>query len=704
VATGDVGEVEERAAAPGGWWRRELRYQLELFALCGFAVAQPLLDVYGRNPEAFVFRGASRIQVVLFGVAIVVVPWLFVGGAAALTRVAGAAVRRWVQVGLLAALVALIAVHVVKQATGLRGAALLVVAIALGLLAASAYARWASVGLWARYASLGPVLFLVLFLVVSPTASLVFPSEAGSAALETTELPPHIVMLVFDELPTASIIGADGRIDGARFPNLAAFASRSTWYRNTSSVNGSTKFAVPALLSGRYPKDDLATTDNYPDNLFTMLGGSYDIDADEAMTALCPESLCADGPGGLLAMQDLTKDATEVWRQQVSSQDSDRQLAAGFVEETDVARGETSPARFETFLDELGEGEGRTFDFLHLLLPHQPWHFYPSGTQYDFPARDPGLDVFVSARWGDSPRPAELGRQRHLLQAQYVDHLLGRVVRRLERLGTYDDSLVVVAADHGVAFTAGQEPRPGIGSDQFPEETYEQVMWAPLIIKAPGQRAGEVSDANVETVDVLPTIAQMIGAPVPNDVQGVPTGQRGDDDPKTFFGSKTVGFERIALGPRTRVDAREGLTRMLADTQARFAPRRDPRWGFYAVGSDADLIGRPVRSFETLARAEIDVDVENRADFRGVDLDDDFVPGLVRGRVRGAGDETDEVRIAIAVNGTVGAVSPLFTDNSTAGHFAGLVPDFLFRDGPNDLRLFVVEGFGPSAALRPVPS
>jgi hypothetical protein len=422
------------------------------------------------------------------------------------------------------------------------------------------------------------------------------------------------------------------------------------------------------------------------------------------MTALCPESLCSDGPGGLLAMQDLTKDATDVWRQQVSSRDSDRQLAAGFVEETDVARGETSPARFETFLDELGEGKGRTFDFLHLLLPHQPWHFYPSGTQYDFPPRDPGLDVFVSARWGDSPRPAELGRQRHLLQAQYVDHLLGRVVQRLRRLGTYDDSLVVVAADHGVAFTAGQEPRPGIGSDEFPEETYEQIMWAPLIIKAPGQRVGETSDANVETIDILPTIAEMIGAPIPNGVDGVPAGQRPNDAAKVFFGSKTVGFQRIVLGPRTEVNAQEGLTRMLASAQSRFAPTPDPRWAFYEVGADADLVGRRVRSFPTLAPVDLEVEVEDRARFRDVALDDDLVPGLVRGRVRGASDETDRVRIAIAVNGTVAAVSPLFTDNSTPGHFAGLVPDFLFRDGTNDLQLFVVEGSGPSAALRPVAS
>ncbi len=47
---------------------------LELLALTGFAVAQPLLDVFGRSPEQFAFRDASRPVIIVFGVLIALAP------------------------------------------------------------------------------------------------------------------------------------------------------------------------------------------------------------------------------------------------------------------------------------------------------------------------------------------------------------------------------------------------------------------------------------------------------------------------------------------------------------------------------------------------------------------------------------------------------------------------------------------------------
>ncbi len=64
---------DRRAGAPGGrggrWW--ELA---ELLAATGFAIAQPLLSVFGRSPDTFIFRDASRLDVVLFALTVTVVP------------------------------------------------------------------------------------------------------------------------------------------------------------------------------------------------------------------------------------------------------------------------------------------------------------------------------------------------------------------------------------------------------------------------------------------------------------------------------------------------------------------------------------------------------------------------------------------------------------------------------------------------------
>ena len=70
-------DVEQVQAGPtgaaqdgGSPRRRSLRDRLqlwalvELFVLCGFAIAQPLLDVTGRSPEFFLFRRADRLDIV----------------------------------------------------------------------------------------------------------------------------------------------------------------------------------------------------------------------------------------------------------------------------------------------------------------------------------------------------------------------------------------------------------------------------------------------------------------------------------------------------------------------------------------------------------------------------------------------------------------------------------------------------------------
>lgn len=149
------------------------------------------------------FRGADRVEVVTFGVVVLLVPWLVVGGAATLTRLGGATVRRWAQTLVLATLVGLVAVHVLKRATNLRGAPLLVLAVAMAAGFGVAYWRFATIGLWARYSSVAPAMFLGLFVLSSPVSSLVFPNDAAVADVEGRGLPRHVLFVLFDELPTS---------------------------------------------------------------------------------------------------------------------------------------------------------------------------------------------------------------------------------------------------------------------------------------------------------------------------------------------------------------------------------------------------------------------------------------------------------------------------------------------------------------------
>ena len=178
---------------------------VELFALCGFALTQPLLDVFGRGVEQFAFRGASPAQIVLFGLAVTFLPalglWLV---EMAVRLVLGARPAAWVH---LVFIVVLVAVFVMQAARPLgNGIPLVVGAILLGVGAGVAYARFPAVHLWLAFAALAPLGFLFLFLTSSSTSRLL-RGRRGRARRRASARPAPVVMVVLDELPSGVAAG-----------------------------------------------------------------------------------------------------------------------------------------------------------------------------------------------------------------------------------------------------------------------------------------------------------------------------------------------------------------------------------------------------------------------------------------------------------------------------------------------------------------
>ena len=128
-----------------------------------------------------------------------------------------------------------------------------------------------------------------------------------------------------------------------------------------------------------------------------------------------------------------------------------------------------------------------------------------------------------------------------ILQAGYADAYIGQVLDRLRETHLYEDSIVVVAADHGVGLTPGG-PRRIVSAED--EAAFPDVLYAPLLIKAPGLGAGEISDADAETVDILPTLVDLLGVELPWSVDGISLlSSRHEDDRRTFFSELWIGQE-----------------------------------------------------------------------------------------------------------------------------------------------------------------
>ena len=63
-----------------------------------------------------------------------------------------------------------------------------------------------------------------------------------------------MVLIIMDEFPLAGLLDSKGEIDAKRFPNFAALQQQSDWFRNAVTVGDSTEQAVPAILSGDFPR------------------------------------------------------------------------------------------------------------------------------------------------------------------------------------------------------------------------------------------------------------------------------------------------------------------------------------------------------------------------------------------------------------------------------------------------------------------
>jgi hypothetical protein len=691
VVTAVAAPRDAPADAERGWTvRRAARAGLELFALCGLAITQPVLDLFGRAPQQFAFRGVQGWGIVAFVVVVALVPtavlWLVELAVGAVSQRA-----RWlIHVGLVGVLTAVIGLQVVAGVAS--GIVRVAAAVVLGVGAVVVYQRVAPARTWLAYMALAPVVFVGAFMLASPTSRLL-TSPSAAPLVAGVARPAPVVMVVFDELPLASLVTPDGQVDRELYPNIAALADTSSWFRNTTTVSSSTWYAIPALLTGQeVVSGTVPVAADHPESLFTLLGDAYDLNVVESVTRVCPSGLCASsssaavgGTSGLLA------DAMDVMVQRLSFSGPDGDPVASLVEPVAAMDGGdddgdelsvvadfelNQPERVGAFLDGIVDSRP-ALHYLHILLPHVPFRYLPSGSLYDGPEPDLGRD---GDTWADEPWLTDLARQRHLLQVGYADAVLGSIIADLQAKGLYDESLVIVTSDHGISFQPGH-PMRGLEGQPLDSDDLADLAWVPLFVKQPGQTVGQVSDANVLTLDVVPTIADVLGVDIPWQVDGQSVFGPARIDGAKFFRPGDVELLPVALEP-LRLDPDVDLARVFGRGPARLLPGvgggGGARW--WTLGPAPDLVGVGVADVPGGPPAEADAVVD---DVGGLVLDpgSNVVPALVRGRVAGVAVGQP---VAVAINGVIAATAPTYDDGSGVA-FAVMVNDTYFRSGPNQV-------------------
>lgn len=161
------------------------------------------------------------------------------------------------------------------------------------------------------------------------------------------------------------------------------------------------------------------------------------------------------------------------------------------------------------------------FLWAHYLPPHDP---YLAPAPFHGRFLEPGRfdtwrsQVFVPGGFGlfDPQRHGETvdGLHRRYAEAlAYADDEVGRLLQALERSGRLDDSIVVITSDHGESFEKGYRGHSG-------PLLHDALIRVPMLIHLPGQTSGARIADYAGHVDLLPTILELAGAPVPDWAQG----------------------------------------------------------------------------------------------------------------------------------------------------------------------------------------
>ena len=127
--------------------------------------------------------------------------------------------------------------------------------------------------------------------------------------------------------------------------------------------------------------------------------------------------------------------------------------------------------------------EGRFLAWIHLYDPHDP---YEPPEPY-------------ATRYAGRPYDGEVA---------WTDELMGRLEDALQRLGLQDRTLLVVTSDHGEGLGEHGESVHGFF-------VYESTLRVPLIVRGPGVAPGRRIKEVARSVDLLPSVLELLGVPAP---------------------------------------------------------------------------------------------------------------------------------------------------------------------------------------------
>jgi len=211
--------------------------------------------------------------------------------------------------------------------------------------------------------------------------------------------------------------------------------------------------------------------------------------------------------------------------------------------------------------------------------------FTPPHGMFDIPDTDPAWALFKDKPWPEDAR-------RYAAMVAMVDRQLGEVLAMLKEYGLDRDTLIFFCGDNGGMdyFRSKDHPRGFHGPNVNPRtgkafrgqkgNLYEGGLRIPMIAWWPGKiQPGRVSDLLWYFPDVLPTLAEVAGADVPKDIDGMSIVPELIGE--AAAGRKQAEHEFLYWELGGQVAVRVGHWKAVK-------PRRSPKWELYDLRTDVE--------------------------------------------------------------------------------------------------------------------
>ena len=495
-----------------------------LIGLLTLALVVPAMSVLMPNLLFFSAHGVTQLQAAIGVVVVIAVIW-------AMFVVVIRLLRRWlsprhydVALLVITGVVAGFSAWNILARTLLAGYTwlALIPAVAIGIVFA-ALAR--------RFTAGTPLAIAAIAAAVIPLA--LVGGESTAVADDSQPRPadaPSVLWIIADELQYPIVMNADGDVRD-EFPALQQFQDEATTYTRAFTMSNYTDFAVPAMMNGLTDISGMSgeaiTEMKASKGIASTLAANYAVIMESPLFKFaCDGATCVnvspvnDGPvqrvatmiADVWAVIGRTSLAPPMDAQFPSLQGKWRDFwdpgAVGGRDGVVI----NAPQVIKRIDDVAVERPGVPYlAFWHTMRTHGPWNvdrqgvqMYHSNTPVVDGSHSPGSQADQTFASDDL---IHMARRMYVNSAVEFDRQLGELLAHLRTTPAYDNTMVIVTADHGVALTKEEDRRHGDDVVQ----RWSEIVHVPLLVKYPGETTAERVTEPRSTGQVAATVMDAIG-------------------------------------------------------------------------------------------------------------------------------------------------------------------------------------------------